>query len=883
MISEVNNENMSKEDVDSKDDIIRILHVDNDENFLNLTKIYLKQLSGGSLNVVSITDPKRVLSKIKENIYDCIVSDYQMPDMNGLELLKTLRNVGKDIPFIIFTGRGREEVAIEALNLGADYYIKKGGDPKSQFKELEHVIRRVYRHKQMEEALRDSEKKYHALFESANDAIIICNLKEIIDCNQKTLELFHCSREQVIGQVLHRFAPLEQPDGIESVKKADELLRRAFAGETLDIEWIGYRFDDTSFYAEITLNPIEISGEKYIQCTMKDVTEHKNAENKLRESEQKFRKLAESTVAGIVIIQDDKIKYVNEAVSCIVGYQREELEKWSQRDLYNVIHPDDLHLIVEQMQKKQTGETDCIIPCYSCRLFTVSGDIKWVNVYTKTIIFGGKPADLVTLIDFTDRKLIEEELAKSERFNRKLVEYSPSGIMFIDTDGILTYENPAMEKMIGIPKGKESPVLGLEIAVIPNGTLSLLKRAYAGEKIAGEVVHYHSLMGKEINLELNGGLVEDEKGMSEGMILMVNDVTDRKQAEEDLKRSEQKFRKIVEESRMGILLTDEKGIILEWNRAQEHITGMRAVDAIGRPIWDVLYVLTIDDRKTSQLYEVMTTVYKEYLSKLQDDPVSNKVPQINKIKRTDGKLRVLKNDLFQIETRKGYMICNISEDITERKNAEVKLKKQKEELSDFAHFIVHDIMNSLFIIDSHAQFLEEEYDKIYVDKLLKQTEYLNILLRKSLLLADAGLIVERIDRVNLNMLVDMIADMVVPPHIIFSHDELPEIICDNDKFHQIMKNLIENAVNHGSPSEIRVMIKETDSGKNLQIANNGKMIPLDVQKRIFDRGYSTSTGSTGLGLTIVKKLVEAHGWEISVQSSLKSTIFQILIPTEKTG
>jgi len=77
--------------------------------------------------------------------YDAIVSDYQMPEMDGIEFLKTVRGSGSDMPFIIFTGKGREDVVIEAINNGADFYLQKGGNPKAQFAELSHKIKHAVR------------------------------------------------------------------------------------------------------------------------------------------------------------------------------------------------------------------------------------------------------------------------------------------------------------------------------------------------------------------------------------------------------------------------------------------------------------------------------------------------------------------------------------------------------------------------------------------------------------------------------------------------------------------------------------------------------------------------------------------------------------------
>ena len=86
--------------------------------------------------------------------FDAIISDYQMPDIDGITFLRTVRMQHPDMPFILFTGRGREEVVIEAINSGADSYVQKGGDPRAQFKELTHLIRQIVRRRKAENELR---------------------------------------------------------------------------------------------------------------------------------------------------------------------------------------------------------------------------------------------------------------------------------------------------------------------------------------------------------------------------------------------------------------------------------------------------------------------------------------------------------------------------------------------------------------------------------------------------------------------------------------------------------------------------------------------------------------------------------------------------------
>jgi PAS domain S-box-containing protein len=118
-----------------------ILYVDDEAALLEITKLFLER--AGDITVDTTTNPLEAYEMIMTGRYDVIVSDYQMPGMDGIVLLKQVRANGSQVPFIIFTGKGREEVAIEALNSGADFYLQKGGDPKAQFTELANAVRQL--------------------------------------------------------------------------------------------------------------------------------------------------------------------------------------------------------------------------------------------------------------------------------------------------------------------------------------------------------------------------------------------------------------------------------------------------------------------------------------------------------------------------------------------------------------------------------------------------------------------------------------------------------------------------------------------------------------------------------------------------------------------
>ena len=132
--------------------MISLLYVDDEPDLLDLCKLFLER--EGEFSVATVTSAREGLQILTEGMIDAIVSDYQMPGMDGIEFLKQVRMEFKDIPFILFTGKGREEVVIEAIENGADFYLQKGGDPRAQFSELSHKIRQAFRRKKAEEELR---------------------------------------------------------------------------------------------------------------------------------------------------------------------------------------------------------------------------------------------------------------------------------------------------------------------------------------------------------------------------------------------------------------------------------------------------------------------------------------------------------------------------------------------------------------------------------------------------------------------------------------------------------------------------------------------------------------------------------------------------------
>jgi PAS domain S-box-containing protein len=169
--------------------------------------------------------------------------------------------------------------------------------------------------------LRERDRRYRVLFESAGDGIFLMRGSQFMDCNQKALELFGCGREQIIGNTPIAFSPPQQANGSDSQEAALERIRLALEGQTLRFEWQHLRLDGTPFEAEVALNRLEIAGEAHLLALVRDVTERKRVDQALRESEAHFRRFIETVPIGVYrTTPDGRVLMANPALLGMLGY-----------------------------------------------------------------------------------------------------------------------------------------------------------------------------------------------------------------------------------------------------------------------------------------------------------------------------------------------------------------------------------------------------------------------------------------------------------------------------------------------------------------------------------------------------------------------------------
>jgi PAS domain S-box-containing protein len=184
---------------------IQVLYVDDDPALLEIGKIYLQKYE--DFTITTLPSAKQALDSLETETFDAIISDYQMPHMDGIEFLIEVRRSGNQIPFILFTGRGREEVVIKALNEGADFYLQKGGDPKSQFTELAHKIKQAIKQRNLESNIRNLKRREADIINFLPDATLAINSEGIIIAwNRAMEELTGLCSSEMIGKGNYEYA-----------------------------------------------------------------------------------------------------------------------------------------------------------------------------------------------------------------------------------------------------------------------------------------------------------------------------------------------------------------------------------------------------------------------------------------------------------------------------------------------------------------------------------------------------------------------------------------------------------------------------------------------------------------------------------------------------
>ncbi len=383
-------------------------------------------------------------------------------------------------------------------------------------------------------------------------------------------------------------------------------------------------------------------------------TQRQRAEEALKESEEKFRLLAENSPMGIYIIQDSRMVYVNPSFADLFGYKLEEIINILDPSVF--IHPDDKHFMMQRLADRYAGKvTDRDI---SFQGIKKDGSIMNVEATAVLTEYRGKPAVMGTFLDITERKRAEETLRSSEEKYRELVETIADVVFAVDENGTVTYLSPAVESMTGY---SVSELLGHTFAdfLHPEDlahAFEVFQRTLSGETMVDEVRFFTKSGEMRWLRNSNKPVFAGDRVV--GVRGIFSDITERKQADEALRHSEERYRTILEQMGESYYEVDLAGNFTFVNDSLCRSLGRSREELIG-----MNYRAYTPKERVDNTFKTFNKVYRT-------GQPAKEIPAVT-ITR-DGRIRFVERSIFPILDQDGKVVGfrGISHDVTERKLAE---------------------------------------------------------------------------------------------------------------------------------------------------------------------------------------------------------------------
>jgi len=391
---------------------VHVLHVDDEPGRLRLTKRRLEQSAEG-VEIVTASDPRDALGHVGD--VDCVVSDYEMGPMNGLEFLEEVRRRRPNVPFILFTGAGSESVASEAISAGVTDYVVK--DEPQEYtvlaKRIANAVRRTRAENRMQEGFRAIERASEGI------ALLDANT-EFTYVNPAFADIYRYDREAFVGEHWRNLYPDDEADHL-----AETVLPLLDVQDSWSGEVTGERRDGSTFIAHTSLGRMDDGG---LLCLVRDVTEHLERERRLAESRARYRTFTKDVLdsmdVGVFVLNPEfEVAWVNAAMTDYLGIERAELIGRSRENLVEVLKPRFERPERVQNELRTAYEDNTEVVEFECHVVPGENrEERWLQHWSRPIesgLFEGGRIEHYT--DVTERKHRREKL---ERQNERLEKFA---------------------------------------------------------------------------------------------------------------------------------------------------------------------------------------------------------------------------------------------------------------------------------------------------------------------------------------------------------------------------------------------------------------------------------------------------------------------------
>lgn len=774
--------------------VIKTLIVDDNKLFLKKINDHLEEYS----NIESITalSSKKGLDILDNQHIDVIVADYLMPEMDGLEFLEKIREErGEDIPFIMFTGKGGEEIAEKALNLEADRYIRKDDDTESKFsilakaieqefgrwkaekklEENERKLKQLYEMAPKIEKIEDPQKLYGLMIETANDILEfdVCSVeiekdeklvvrasteKELIDDHSMSIH------EGIAGKTFRNKKPYLSNDVKQEneAKPTDSDFRSAISVPMGDLGVFQALSYEENYYDEEDLELAEL-----FVSYMTEAIKRINSSKALKESVERFRTILESSADAIFLTdQEGNYTYANQAALDLLSYSKEEITDMELGDLSTDENREKKREMFKKLLEK--GELFTETTLVKKNGEEVPVELNAVSL-PNGMIYG-------SCRDISERKKEKEAVNECKEKFKELCERCAELQGYETLDEIHTF---------AVETGEE--ILGFEICeiVIPENQkmVSVVRSKDYSEDVFPE--QRTSSMDESIA----GKTYQQHKSLFVDFDKLSDDLK--------LEIPKDKFTSVIS------VPIENYGVFQAFSTEEDELSE-----------YDLSLAKILVKHISKALRRIQKRNRDDFFSSLLSDYVSNKINMIRE------------------------NILSVKKDIGAKKSSE-ELKNVED--------AVEEIENVREKIGTLKEFDEEDtMGSVNISWILKPVilEYEKKLERKGIEL----------------------------------ESEINGIeVQGGPLLKEVFSNLLENSMRHSEGNKVLLSMEEEKEEVIVKVEDDGKGISDEIKDKIFDQGFKKGRkGGAGLGLFLVKKIIDNYGGSVSVEdSNLGGVLFEV--------
>jgi PAS domain S-box-containing protein len=764
------------------------------------------------------------------------------------------------------------------------------------------ILRDITERKKAEEESSEARNFLENIFETTADGIMVTDEQGcIVKINKAIEQMLGYREDELVGKYTSELGTQDE----ERVKTRAIIFEQLFEKGYVkhwETEW--YRKDGSLCPIEINITFLKDSkGNLYRSVAgIRDISDRKQAEESLQESEEQLRSLVQSASDGILTINSrGEIQSWNNGAHAIFGYTPEEIIGKSFSCLVPERHREDNKKSMEKMIVTDKA-------CFGGKTFSFPGIRKDGSEFPAEISYASyeaKEGIVLTGIvrDITERQKAEQEIREARSFLENIFRTVTDGILVTDNTGTITVVNEATASMLAYSKeemiGQGAHIFkpeGEDYELVAN---NYVEQLFEEETVTGFEFVWLKKDGSLIDVEVNAALLKDNDGTVTGAVSTIRDITERKEFEEKLKKSEDKYRGLIKNANDAIITVNMEGVIIDYNEMAEKMFGYSSDEILGKP---GSLLTPVAEREK----------WEKSIKQFKDNPALS-LPSSTREKkglRKDGKEIFLESSTFSLKTHGEYIFTSIIRDITERKEIEYKLLQSEKlkSLGELAGGVAHDFNNVLAAILGRAQLLKINLS-VPTGKQEKRKSVCEInnglaIIEKAAM--DGAETVRRIQEfarkrtddkdfvlVNINELLEHALEFTrvkwkdeteskgIGIHIQKEFSSLPPTLGSASELREVFTNIINNAVD-AMPLGGELSIKTVNDNKQVMITINdtGIGIPKSTQDRIFDPFFTTKgVQSTGLGMSVSYGIINRHRGTIKVSSiEGAGTTFTVTLP-----